>query len=657
MGPGREVKQTAAETVRSARQAVKRRAWREAYDLLALADSSARLTPADLERFAEAAWCIGRIEDCIDAYERAYVQYLDKSQAGAAAFIALWLAGLYRSRRADSVAAGWRNRAERLLTEEPDCRGHGLLAWQQIGPALASGVKGEAMDHANKAYELGRRFRDRDLQALGLLGKAWVLLSDGDVAGGTILLDEAMAAAMGRELSPQVTRSIYCETISACQDMGDYGRASEWTEAWEGQSRREGVAVFSGDCRVHRAQILRLRGDWAAAEKEARRASDEFKTWNIGVRHAGQAVYEIGEIRLLQGNLAAAEDSFQEARQWGYDPQPGWSRLLLAEGKLEAASASMREALGGDSGDMLDRARLLPTQVEIALASGDQVSARLATEELEKIAKTYGTTAFEAGAMCARGELELSNGDSARACQNLRRARQLWEEINNPYEAARARLQLAVAYRAQGDEESAVIELQAAMSAFDRLGAVLDARRAMNLLGIGAAARSQTTEATQTFMFTDIVKSTELIEVIGDDAWADLLRWHDQTLRSLVQSHGGEEIDHAGDGFFLAFDTPISGVTCAIAIQRAFADHRRTHGFAPQIRIGLHTAKARRQGRAYKGREVHIAARIAALANGESILASVATLPAGSGFRESNRQTVTLRGISEPVELARIDWR
>ena len=651
------MKHKAPTTLRAAREAMKRRAWREAYDLLALADSSGSLTAADLERFAEAAWCNGRIEECIDAYERAYVQYLDKAQAAAAAFIALWLAGLYRSRRADSVAAGWRNRAERLLTEEPDCKGHGLLAWQQIGPALARGVKGEAMDYANKAYELGMRFRDRDLQALGLLGKAWVLLSNGDVASGTILLDEAMAAAMGRELSPQVTRSIYCETISACQDMGDYGRASEWMEVWEGQSQRETVAVFSGDCRVHRAQILRLRGDWASAEQEARRACDEFKIWNIGVRHAGRALYEIGAIRLCQGNLAAAEDSFQEARQWGYDPQPGWSQLLLAEGKVEAASASITDALSDESGDMLDRGRLLPTQVEIAVASGDQESARLATEELERIAKMYGTTALEATALCARGELELWKGHTPAACQNFRRGRQLWEEINNPYEVARTRIRLAVGCRAQGDEDSAVLELQAATSAFDRLGAVLDARRAANLLGSSAAARTELTEATRTFMFTDIVKSTDLIEVIGDDAWEDLLRWHDQTLRSLVETHGGEEIDHAGDGFFLAFEMPIAGLSCAVAIQRALADHRRTHGFAPQIRIGLHTTKAGRKGRSYRGRGVHIAARIAALASGESIMASVATLPAGSSFAESDRQTVTLRGISDPVEIARIDWR
>ena len=650
------MKQTTARSLRAARDAVKRHAWREAYELLAAADSSRGLAPADLERFAEAAWCNGRIEDCIDAYERAYAQHVEQEDGGRAAFIALWLALLYASRRAASVAAGWRNRAERLLKEEPDCRAHGLLAWEQIWAALARGDTGAALDYANKAYEIGKRFDDRDLQALALLGKGWVQLSHGEVASGTTLLDEAMAAATGRELSPQVTRWIYCETIAACRYVADYRRAAEWMEVWERESDRENIVVFSGDCRLHRAQILRLRGVWARAEQEARRACDEFMSWNVGVEHAGTALYEIGEIKLCQGNLAAAKDAFQQARQWGYDPQPGWSRLQLAEGNGEGAAASIERALRVESLGVLDRARLLPARVQIAVASGDLESARSATEELEEIAKSYRTTALEASAVCARGGLELAKGNAAAACRNLHRGWHLWQDVGNPYEAARARMLLGSGYRAVGDEDAAVLELQTAISAFDRLGAAPDARRAENLLRSGTAARAEMAGATRTFMFTDMVKSTNLIEVIGDEAWEDLLRWHDHTLRSLVETHGGEEINQTGDGFFVAFHAAPAAVECAVAIQRALADHRRVEGFAPQIRIGLHTAQATHKGRDYKGRGVHVAARIAALAEGDFILASVETLTPGSIFPVSNRRTVTLRGIADPVEIVRVDW-
>ncbi len=651
------MKRAAAMSLRAARNAVKRHAWQEAYELLAAADASGGLAAADLETFAEAAWCNGRIENCIDSYERAYAQHVEKGDGGRAALIALWLAGLYASRRAASVAAGWRNRAERLLKEEPDCRAHGLLAWGQIGVALAEGEMGAALDHANKAYEIAKRFGDRDLQALALIGKGWVHLSRGQVASATTLLDEAMAAATGRELSPQVTRRVYCETIAACRDLADYRRAAEWMEVWERESERENIAVFSGDCRLHRAQILRLRGAWVRAEQEARRACDEFMRWNVGVGHAGAAQYEIGEIRLCQGNLGAAKGAFQQARECGYDPEPGWSRLQLAEGNVEAAAASITRALRSESSSALDRARLLPAGVEIAVAGGDLENARRATEELEEIAKTYGTTALNASAVCARGALELAIGDAAAACRSLRRGRQLWQDVDNVYEAARARMLLATGCRAEGDEDTSVLELQAALSTFGRLGAAPDARRAENLLGSRTAARAQSSEAIRTFMFTDMVKSSNLIEVIGDEAWEDLVRWHNHTLRSLFETHGGEEINRTGDGFFVAFHGAPAAVDCAVAIQRALADHRRLHGFAPQIRIGLHTAKAAHDGRDYKGRGVHVAARIAALAEGESILASVESLDDEPSVPMSGRRTVSLRGIADPVDIVRIEWR
>ena len=159
-------------------------------------------------------------------------------------------------------------------------------------------------------------------------------------------------------------------------------------------------------------------------------------------------------------------------------------------------------------------------------------------------------------------------------------------------------------------------------------------------------------------MFTDIVKSTNLLEAIGDEAWEDLLRWHDQTLRSLFLGDGGEEIKHAGDGFFVAFPDAAAAIECAVAIQRTLADHRREHGFSPQVRIGVHIAEATRRGRDYGGKGVHVASRIAALAEGGEILASQGTLAAGPvRFSVSELRAVSLKGISEPVQVVTIDWR
>ena len=161
----------------------------------------------------------------------------------------------------------------------------------------------------------------------------------------------------------------------------------------------------------------------------------------------------------------------------------------------------------------------------------------------------------------------------------------------------------------------------------------------------------------KTFMFTDMVKSTNLAEVLGDDAWSELLRWHDETLRSLFAAHKGEEVVTTGDGFFVGFDSPEAAVTCAVAIQRRLAEHRKQHGFAPQVRIGLHASGAAQVGKNFQGKGVHEAARIAALADGGEIIASRATVGSGSPYPASEPRTVTLKGISEPLDVVSIDWR
>jgi class 3 adenylate cyclase len=161
----------------------------------------------------------------------------------------------------------------------------------------------------------------------------------------------------------------------------------------------------------------------------------------------------------------------------------------------------------------------------------------------------------------------------------------------------------------------------------------------------------------KTFMFTDIVKSTNLAEAMGDDAWLELLRWHDETLRASFAAHHGEEVSTTGDGFFVVFDSPDAALACAVAIQRRLADQRTQHGFAPQVRIGLHASEAAQVEKDFRGKGVHEASRIAALADGGEIVASRDTVGSGSQYPASEPRTVTLKGLSEPVEVVSIDWR
>ena len=159
----------------------------------------------------------------------------------------------------------------------------------------------------------------------------------------------------------------------------------------------------------------------------------------------------------------------------------------------------------------------------------------------------------------------------------------------------------------------------------------------------------------KTFMFTDIEGSTTLVEALGDEAWQGILRWHDETLRALFVEHAGEEVVATGDGFFVGFDSPDQALACAVAIQRRLAEHRRQNGFAPKVRIGVHASGATQVGRNFSGKGVHEAARIAALAGGDEIVASRDTA-AGARFSVSEPREVTVRGISAPIEIVSVAW-
>src|SRR5262245_57928425 len=348
---------------------------------------------------------------------------------------------------------------------------------------------------------------------------------------------------------------------------------------------------------------------------------------------------------------------------WAGRRNPASACLLrLAEGKIGAARASIKSALADDSRDRLARAHLLPAQVQIALAAGDVETARSTVEELEAIAVTFATPAMEAAALCARGQFQLAAGDTAGVQRSLRAGCRRWQELEAPYETARARMVLAAVHRATGDPETCALELAAARSAFDRLGAAIDAAQAAEVQASLTATSSGGPEPTRrearTFMFTDIVRSTQLVEAIGDEAWTDLVHWHDQALRALFAAHAGEEVDHAGDGFFVAFPTERPALDCGVAIQRALLEHRRRQGFAPQVRIGLHTAAAQWHDGAYRGKGVHVAARIAALAEAGEILASRDTVESPPpGTTLSAPRLVTPKGLSEPLQVVSIGWR
>ena len=640
-------------TLQAARDAAAAHRWGEAFDLLKSADADGVLEREDLDSFGASAWWLGRLGTAIEVRERAYAAHLKANDRPRAAGTALALANDYSHRLQDSMASGWVRTAERLLADLPETSEHGYLARARLNGAISHGDLDDALGHADAVLDIGHRLGDRNLEALGLQDKGRVLVARGEVSEGLALLDEAVVAAVGGELDPHPTAVIYCNATVACQDLADYRRASEFSEAARRWCDRQAISGFPGMCRVRRAEVTRLRGAWVDAEAEARQACIELSDFCLD--YAGEGFYQIGEIRLRVGDHEAAEEAFRQAHELGRAPVPGLALLRLAQGKPQAGLALLRGALDDPSRTRLGRARVLPALAEIAVADDDLETAEAATAEMEQIADDFGTHALRAAASTARGQLLLRRGEHPTAISSLERARRLWQETDAPYETARARVLLAEAHRGVGDTDAAALELRAALAAFERLGGQPDAARAASSLASLAAQDSPPQAAVRTMMFTDIVGSTDLIEAVGDEAWTRLRAWHDRTVRSLIASSGGAEIDHAGDGFFVAFPSADAALGCAREIQRTLAAHRRDHGFAPSVRIGIHSGQAIRAGAGYEGKSVHVAARIAALAAGDEILASEDTLTAaadpqpGAVIRE-----VKLRGIRKPVRVGSI---
>jgi class 3 adenylate cyclase/tetratricopeptide (TPR) repeat protein len=638
------------------REAFERRAWQDAYRLLKEADDDGRLSGGDLEALAKSAWWIGRSNECISAFERAYAAFIDTGDKAQAAFIALTLRREYHAKLSPSVAQGWLRRAEQLLEGlEPVSVAHGYLAIAH--GELAAFERGEldhALEHFDRAVEIASGLDDRDLQAWSAMRRAYALAMSGRLDDSWALMEDVAASAIGGELGAHTTGSVFCNVMAACRDSADYRRGAEWAEVSKNWCERQDIAGFPGICRVHRAEFMRLTGAWTEAGEEVLRATEELVDFLPAI--AGTAFHELGEIRLRIGDLDAADEAFDQALELGDAGQPGRAQLLLARGSLDAAAASIRSALDDVAWDRLARARLLPAQADIARARGDADTSGAAAQELREIAEEFGTAAIRASAAHATGVTALVSEDRVEAAQRFREARKLWREIDAPYEASLETVALAETLAAAGDVEAAKLELGSARKTFARLGARPDLARVDAKLAEFERPAAGAREV-RTFMFTDIVGSTALVEAIGDEAWHDLLHWHDQALRLCIADNGGEEVHHTGDGFFAAFPDAQAAIACAAAIQRKLAEQRRDQGFAPRVRIGLHAAEATRVRGDYEGAGVHAAARIGALAEGGEVLVSTDTIEGIDELVVGEARDVSLKGFAQPVRVVALDWR
>ena len=470
------------------RRAFAAQAWADAYGSLESADDAEPLGAEDLELLATAAHLLGRTDDATRAWERAHQAAVRDGDLARAVRDAFHLVMGFGQRGEFAQAGGWFARASGLVEQIGSDRvERGYLLIPQALLALDSGDASGAFAFFDEAAAIAARFNDPELSTLGRLGRGQTLIAMGETARGVALLDEAMVAVTAGEVSPINAGIVYCAAIEAFQAIFDLRRAQEWTTALSRWcDDQPDLVPFRGRCLVYRAELMQFHGLWQDAVAEAGRAAD-WLSRPPPEPAIGEAHYQQAELHRLRGEHEEAEQDYRAASQWGRRPDPGLALLRLAQGDTDAAAASIRRAV--DEADEFSRPRLLEPYVEIMLAARDVAAARAAADDLAALADRFDATLPRAIASRAAGSVQLAEGDARGALVTLRRAWELWLDLEAPYESARVRVQIAMACRAVGDSDTAELELAAARTVFGDLGAVRDVARVDELVVRAAAVK------------------------------------------------------------------------------------------------------------------------------------------------------------------------
>jgi ATP/maltotriose-dependent transcriptional regulator MalT len=459
----------------SVRDALRRQDWDAALHAARAVRVDASLEADRLDSEAEAAWWLGRLDECIAAREAAYRIYEDRGEVRRAGQCAVWLWEHHAIGGRPAAASGWLRRARRALEGDTENTAYGNLLLREAEVVHGAGDLERAGELATAALDLGRRLRSTDLEAEALQTHGRVLIDQGRLDDGMASLDEAMLFAVEGRLGPFATGKVYCSLIAACEELGDFDRAAEWTDATLRWAERHPFAIFPGICRLHRAIVLKRRGELGAAEEEAARACQELRESHVANSAAAWA--EVGDIRRRLGQLDQAEGAFDRSQAVSGSPCGGLALLRLAQGRTEEAMTIVRRCVAQQT-NPLGRAGLLAILVQIAVGAGELDAAQRAVAELETTVARFNTASLRATERSARGRLMLANGDPA-ATVVLQQAVEAWSGLGVPYEEATARTLLGQALRAAGEETGATASFEAAARLFERIGARLDALEAL----------------------------------------------------------------------------------------------------------------------------------------------------------------------------------
>jgi DNA-binding CsgD family transcriptional regulator len=463
-----------------AREAYERGDWVLAFDRLRGAGD---LGPEDSAALATSAYLLGNVDDAVRALQAGYQDSIREGDSLGAVRFALWLGLVLNLRGEMAVGGGWVARAQRLLDSvAEDVVERGYLLINEFFQHLDRGDFARAGATAAGVVETGRRFQDHDLIAQGLVMQGRIMIYSGRVPEGLALLDEAMIEISTAAVSPIIAGMVYCSMIEACQELSDFSRAASWTTAltkW--CDAQPGLVPFTGQCSLHRGQIMRLRGAYDEALDEYALAQRRYLAEGYPAP-AGRALTEQGDVLRIRGNLDDAEVAYRQAAEFGHEPQPGLALLWLARGRTTAAISAVGRLLAEAKGPV-QRSWMLPAAVEILVSAGLIDQAGKHADELAGIASSFGNVALRAMATYAAATVSLASGETENALAKAREACRIWNDIGSPYESARARVVVARALRELGDEDSATTEFAVARRAFAEVGAAPAAQEVDKLLG------------------------------------------------------------------------------------------------------------------------------------------------------------------------------
>ena len=454
------------------------RAWRAAHDAFADADRESPLGPDDLERLGNCAYLVGKETEAAKFLTRAYDEFLKRGETERAARIAFWIGFPLLMRGESALGSGWLQRARRVLDEGSctECAVHGYL---HIPAGIRLAVQGDhdgALGEFGQALRIGQQFHERDLVILARHSQGRTLVASGRIDDGTALFDEIMVDVTANAASPIIVGAVYCSVLTACNDIFDFRRAQEWSDVLQVWCETQpDIVPHRGECLVRHAELVRFHGAWS----DAMDLVSQAKGWLDDPPNqpaAGAAFYQQGELHRLRGEFAQAEESYRTANQRGRRPQPGLALLRLAQGRLDDSVGSIRQTVA-DARGRAQRSVSLAAAAEILLAANDVSGARTAADDLTRIATELPAPFLKAAAAHATGAVRIAEGDFRGGIESLRDALSFWQVLDAPFEAARARVLMALAHRELGDRDTASMELDASRSAFEALGATTELAR------------------------------------------------------------------------------------------------------------------------------------------------------------------------------------